>query len=77
VVYREETLLNVIKSVTRNGRSIILTAVLALILVYMFSIIGFIFFRDDFLVAVDEEVKCKFNCICYYIRIYMDILIIL
>ncbi|KAH0948674.1 hypothetical protein HN011_002941 [Eciton burchellii] len=57
VVYREETLLNVIKSVTRNGRSIILTAVLALILVYMFSIIGFIFFRDDFLVAVDEEVK--------------------
>ncbi|XP_070152834.1 inositol 1,4,5-trisphosphate receptor-like isoform X2 [Polyergus mexicanus] len=56
VVYREETLLNVIKSVTRNGRSIILTAVLALILVYMFSIIGFMFFRDDFLVPVDEEV---------------------
>ncbi|XP_052861613.1 inositol 1,4,5-trisphosphate receptor isoform X2 [Anopheles cruzii] len=55
VVYREETLLNVIRSVTRNGRSIILTAVLALILVYMFSIIGYMFFRDDFLVAVDEE----------------------
>lgn len=61
VVYREETLLNVIRSVTRNGRSIILTAVLALILVYMFSIIGYIFFKDDFLVPVDEEVhlgKC-------------------
>ncbi|CRK96560.1 CLUMA_CG009888, isoform A [Clunio marinus] len=55
VVYREETLLNVIRSVTRNGRSIILTAVLALILVYMFSIIGYILFRDDFLVPVDEE----------------------
>ncbi|XP_053672160.1 inositol 1,4,5-trisphosphate receptor [Anopheles nili] len=55
VVYREETLLNVIRSVTRNGRSIILTAVLALILVYMFSIIGYMFFRDDFLVQVDEE----------------------
>ncbi len=53
VVYREETLLNVMRSVTRNGRSIILTAVLALILVYMFSIIGFILFRDDFLVEVD------------------------
>jgi putative methionine-R-sulfoxide reductase with GAF domain len=53
VVYREETLLNVIRSVTRNGRSIILTAVLALILVYMFSIIGFIFFQDDFLVEVE------------------------
>ncbi|KAF3428798.1 hypothetical protein E2986_14032 [Frieseomelitta varia] len=56
VVYREETLLNVIRSVTRNGRSIILTAVLALILVYMFSIIGFMFFKDDFLVTVDEEI---------------------
>lgn len=53
VVYQEETLLNVIKSVTRNGRSIILTAVLALILVYLFSIVAFLFFRDDFLVEVD------------------------
>lgn len=58
-MYREETLLNVIKSVTRNGRSIILTAVLALILVYMFSIIGYIFFKDDFLVNVDEATEGK------------------
>ncbi|XP_070192864.1 inositol 1,4,5-trisphosphate-gated calcium channel ITPR1-like isoform X2 [Littorina saxatilis] len=53
VVYREETLLNVIKSVTRNGRSIILTAVLAVILIYLFSIIGYIFFKDDFIMEVD------------------------
>uniref|UniRef100_A0A669QCL7 Inositol 1,4,5-trisphosphate receptor n=1 Tax=Phasianus colchicus TaxID=9054 RepID=A0A669QCL7_PHACC len=55
LVYREETLLNVIKSVTRNGRSIILTAVLALILVYLFSIIGFLFLKDDFIMEVDRE----------------------
>ncbi|XP_017847479.1 inositol 1,4,5-trisphosphate receptor isoform X2 [Drosophila busckii] len=55
VVYREETLVNVIRSVTRNGRSIVLTAVLALILVYLFSIIGYMFFKDDFLVSVDYE----------------------
>ncbi|XP_076363094.1 inositol 1,4,5,-trisphosphate receptor isoform X2 [Tachypleus tridentatus] len=55
VVYQEETLLNVIKSVTRNGRSIILTAILALILVYLFSIIGYLFFRDDFLMEVDKQ----------------------
>ncbi|KAJ3602870.1 hypothetical protein NHX12_030615, partial [Muraenolepis orangiensis] len=54
LVYREETLLNVIKSVTRNGRSIVLTAVLALILVYLFSIVGYIFFQDDFILAVDR-----------------------
>ncbi|XP_049327898.1 inositol 1,4,5-trisphosphate receptor type 1 isoform X13 [Astyanax mexicanus] len=54
LIYREETLLNVIKSVTRNGRSIVLTAVLALILVYLFSIVGYIFFKDDFILAVDR-----------------------
>lgn len=55
MVYREETLVNVIRSVTRNGRSIVLTAVLALILVYLFSIIGYMFFRDDFLLEVDVD----------------------
>ncbi|XP_078517788.1 inositol 1,4,5-trisphosphate-gated calcium channel ITPR1 [Lissotriton helveticus] len=54
LVYREETLLNVIKSVTRNGRSIILTAVLALILVYLFSIVGYLFFKEDFILEVDK-----------------------
>ncbi|XP_058259066.1 inositol 1,4,5-trisphosphate receptor type 1 isoform X1 [Hemibagrus wyckioides] len=54
LVNREETLLNVIKSVTRNGRSIVLTAVLGLILVYLFSIVGYIFFKDDFILEVDH-----------------------
>uniref|UniRef100_A0A8C4Q9X5 Ion transport domain-containing protein n=1 Tax=Eptatretus burgeri TaxID=7764 RepID=A0A8C4Q9X5_EPTBU len=54
LVYREETLLNVIKSVTRNGRSIVLTAILALILAYLFSIVGFLFFRDDFVLPIDR-----------------------
>lgn len=54
LVIREETLLNVIKSVTRNGRSIILTAVLAIFLVYFFSIIGFLFLKDDFRMEVDR-----------------------
>ncbi|XP_045481251.1 inositol 1,4,5-trisphosphate receptor isoform X2 [Harmonia axyridis] len=60
VVYREETLLNVIRSVTRNGRSIILTAVLAMILVYMFSLIGYMFFKEDFIVSVN--VKTEEDC---------------
>uniref|UniRef100_A0A3Q2GCX6 Inositol 1,4,5-trisphosphate receptor n=1 Tax=Cyprinodon variegatus TaxID=28743 RepID=A0A3Q2GCX6_CYPVA len=53
LVSREETLLNVIKSVTRNGRSIILTAILALFLVYCFSIVGFVLFKNDFRMEVD------------------------
>lgn len=31
-----------------------LTAVLALILVYLFSIVGYIFFKDDFILEVDR-----------------------
>uniref|UniRef100_A0A8C9TMY1 Inositol 1,4,5-trisphosphate receptor n=1 Tax=Scleropages formosus TaxID=113540 RepID=A0A8C9TMY1_SCLFO len=54
LIYREETLLNVIKSVTRNGRSILLTALLALILVYLFSIVGFLFLKNDFIMEVDR-----------------------
>ncbi|XP_072569106.1 inositol 1,4,5-trisphosphate-gated calcium channel ITPR3 [Paramormyrops kingsleyae] len=54
LIYREETLFNVIKSVTRNGRSILLTALLALILVYLFSIVGFLCLRDDFIMEVDH-----------------------
>lgn len=53
MIYREETLFNVIKSVTRNGRSILLTALLALILVYLFSIVGFLFLKEDFIMEVD------------------------
>ncbi|XP_061430042.1 inositol 1,4,5-trisphosphate receptor type 1-like [Lethenteron reissneri] len=59
VVYREETLLNVIKSVTRNGRSIVLTAVLGLILIYLFSIVGFQFLKDDFILDVDKLAEAK------------------
>ncbi|XP_020651503.3 inositol 1,4,5-trisphosphate-gated calcium channel ITPR3 [Pogona vitticeps] len=61
LIYREETLFNVIKSVTRNGRSILLTALLALILVYLFSIVGFLFLKDDFIMEVDPlpNIKAK------------------
>ena len=53
VIAREETLLNVVRSVTRNGRSILLTALLALVLVYMFSIVGFLFFQEDFMIETE------------------------
>ena len=46
-------MLNVIKSVTRNFRSIALTALLAVILIYLFSILGFLFFQDDFLMEIE------------------------
>merc|ERR1711971_184076 len=52
-ITHEETLQNVIRSVTRNVRSIIFTFILAVILVYFFSIVGFMFLQDDFLIEVN------------------------
>lgn len=60
VVYREETLLNVIRCVTKNAKSVLLTAVFAVILIYLFSICGFLFLQDDFLMEVDASVESNF-----------------
>jgi hypothetical protein len=45
IVFYDATLWNVIRSVTYNGRSILLTACFALILVFLFSIAGFLYFQ--------------------------------
>jgi inositol 1,4,5-triphosphate receptor type 3 len=47
-VITNPTLWNVIQSITRNGRSLLLTFIFALFLVYLFSIVGFIYLRHDF-----------------------------
>ena len=57
VINREETLLNVINSVTKNFRSIFFTTFLAIILVYLFSIVGFVFFQDDFIIEAEGLVE--------------------
>lgn len=51
IVYRQETLRNVLKSVTRNGHQLLMTAVLLAFLVYIYAVLGFIFFRQSFAVS--------------------------
>ena len=56
---------SVINSVTRNILSIFLTANLAIILIYLFSIIGYAIFNDDFMVETHPKTlsaACKFTC---------------
>ncbi|XP_071815438.1 inositol 1,4,5-trisphosphate receptor-like isoform X4 [Apostichopus japonicus] len=55
VVIREETLHNVIRSVTGNWQSIVLTMFFALVLVYLFSIAGFLYLKDDFVIEVTPK----------------------
>lgn len=49
-ISRIDTLLNVIRSVTRNYKSILLTGFMSIILIYFFSILGFTYFKDEFYV---------------------------
>jgi hypothetical protein len=41
--------------VTKNAKSVLLTAVFAVILIYLFSICGFLFLQNDFIMEVDPE----------------------
>merc|ERR1712004_192091 len=50
-------LFDVINSVTKNFRSIFFTTFLAIILVYLFSIVGFVFFQDDFIIEAEGLVE--------------------
>lgn len=59
MVYREETLLNVIRCVTKNAKSVLLTAVFAVIIIYLFSICGFLFLQNDFIMEVDPTTDSK------------------
>lgn len=55
LIFREETLANVMSSVTVNSRSIVLTTMLMFILVYMFSIIGFLSFQKHFEIRLEDD----------------------
>ncbi|KAL7671241.1 hypothetical protein ACOME3_006142 [Neoechinorhynchus agilis] len=55
VVYREDTLWNVIHCVIRNAKSVILTALFAVIIIYLFAICGYLFLQDDFVLTVKER----------------------
>jgi len=45
---RNDQVVNVLKAVTLNGKSILLTALLATVVIYIYSIIAFWFLRNDY-----------------------------
>lgn len=62
IIYREETLRNVIKSVTKNGYSILSTGFLGLTIILIFAIVGFTFFAEDFVIELEDgerDLPCK------------------
>eukprot|EP01130_Rhizamoeba_saxonica_P009865 TRINITY_DN4025_c0_g7_i1.p1 TRINITY_DN4025_c0_g7~~TRINITY_DN4025_c0_g7_i1.p1 ORF type:complete len:602 (-),score=109.77 TRINITY_DN4025_c0_g7_i1:20-1825(-) len=72
IIYRFDLLKKVIKSVTQNGKSILLTAILAFVVIYVYSIFGFLFFRNKFLTddgnICDSLAECLLSFIYYGLR---------
>lgn len=70
LVYRSETLKNVLRAVTFNGQQLLMTAMLCLIVIYIYSIIGFTlirqnYFNDDF----QSERMCDKLVDCFMVTI--------
>merc|ERR1712054_138236 len=70
LVYRSETLKNVLRAVTFNGQQLLMTAMLALIVIYIYSIIGFTllrqnYFNDDF----EDERMCGKLVDCFMVTV--------
>jgi hypothetical protein len=55
--------------VTKNGKSIVLTSVLAFILIYLFSLIGFVFFKNDFMALSESQNSTEKVCDSLFICI--------
>jgi hypothetical protein len=73
-IFRDATLSHVTQSVTRNGKSIMLTMMLALILIYLFSLVGFVIFRDDFLANVQRNKYSIRHCLSHRFILYKSII---
>ena len=55
----------VLRSVLLNGWSLLLTALLTVIVVYLFVVIGYVFFREDFVGAAAGEGVCSTLLECF------------
>ena len=51
VTHKSPLLHSVLQSVILNGRSLLLTALLTIIVVYLFIVVGYVFFEEDFVGA--------------------------
>jgi hypothetical protein len=54
LIKREETLRNVMKSVTKNAYSILMTGFLGLIIILLYTILNYLYFAEDFIINMDD-----------------------
>jgi hypothetical protein len=70
LVYRSETLKNVLKAVTFNGAQLLMTFLLALIVLYFYAILGFLVMRNNFYLEDFPSVRpCDTMLDCFVVTI--------
>lgn len=70
-----KTLRTILQSVTHNGKQLVLTVLLLTIIVYIYTVIAFNFFRKFYIQEEDEEVdkKCHDMLTCFVFHLYKGV----
>uniref|UniRef100_A0A7S1IMD9 RyR/IP3R Homology associated domain-containing protein n=1 Tax=Eutreptiella gymnastica TaxID=73025 RepID=A0A7S1IMD9_9EUGL len=65
LINKSELLVNVTQSVTLNGKSLLLTALLGAIVIHMFSLTAYLLFPEDFINEDDGQPQCHTVMQCF------------
>ncbi|XP_035212318.1 ryanodine receptor-like isoform X2 [Stegodyphus dumicola] len=70
-----KTLRTILQSVTHNGKQLVLTVMLLTIIVYIYTVIAFNFFRKFYVQEEDDEVdqKCHSMLTCFVFHLYKGV----
>lgn len=70
-----KTLRTILQSVTHNGKQLVLTVMLLTIIVYIYTVVAFNFFRKFYIQEEDEEVdkKCHDMLTCFIFHLYKGV----
>ncbi|XP_023317849.1 ryanodine receptor isoform X1 [Trichogramma pretiosum] len=70
-----KTLRTILQSVTHNGKQLVLTVMLLTIVVYIYTVIAFNFFRKFYIQEEDDEVdkKCHDMMTCFVFHLYKGV----
>ncbi|XP_023248075.1 ryanodine receptor [Copidosoma floridanum] len=70
-----KTLRTILQSVTHNGKQLVLTVMLLTIIVYIYTVIAFNFFRKFYIQEEDDEVnkKCHDMLTCFVFHLYKGV----
>jgi len=65
---RSESTKQVLKAVTTNGSSILLTALLAALMIYLYTVIGFFAFSGSFESFIEDNCDTLYYCLVFFLN---------